>query len=60
MPWPLALGDVQHLNFKKMKNLKYVLIFVFGLLMVSCTADQVTPRTGEDDPIVIPPPPPKK
>jgi hypothetical protein len=48
------------LNFKKMKNLKYVLVFVFGLFMMSCTEDAVTPKGGEDDPIVIPPPPPKK
>jgi hypothetical protein len=42
----------------KMKNLKYVLVFVLGLMAMSCTEELVHPH-HENDPVTTPPPPPK-
>ena len=42
-----------------MKNWKYVLIVLFGLMAASCTDEVVAPKDDpEDDPIVIIPPRP--
>lgn len=41
-----------------MKNFKYVLILIIGLITASCVDEVVAPRE-DDDPIVIPPPGPK-
>ncbi|NBW34666.1 MAG: hypothetical protein EBR30_06525 [Cytophagia bacterium] len=51
-------GHVSFKIFKKMKKFKYVMVFVFGLLVMSCTEEVITPSGEEDDPITIPPPPP--
>jgi hypothetical protein len=40
-----------------MKNLKYVLAIVLGLMFTSCEDFIIEPH--EDDPVGIPPPPPK-
>lgn len=48
-----------HSTFKKMKNLKYVFVFVLGMVLVSCEDYVVEPR-NVDDPVTIPPPPPPK
>lgn len=41
-----------------MKNLKYVLVFVLGLMAMSCTEELVRPH-HENDPVTTPPPPPR-
>lgn len=51
--------DDPNQNFKTMKKLAYIFLFIAGLTAVSCTEESVTPTNSEDDPIAIPPPPTK-
>jgi hypothetical protein len=39
-----------------MKKFRYLLFALVAMFAAACTEDNVTPRDGEDDPIIIPPP----